>query len=146
MVRFRKTLLVSYSAQQMFQLVNDISRYPEFLPWCSEAVILEERDNVRVARLGMRYLGLKQSFSTINHAEAPRRLTIQLKEGPFRYLKGEWLFNPIDDHTCQVIFSIEYDFDSRLLQKLVGPVFDVITKSLVDAFVERAKAVYPAQF
>ncbi|MES2207505.1 MAG: type II toxin-antitoxin system RatA family toxin [Pseudomonadota bacterium] len=141
MIRFRKTLLVSHSARQMFDLVNDIPSYPEFLPWCSEAVVLEEQGNQKIARLGMRYLGLKQSFSTINLANPPHSLILQLKEGPFRYLKGEWVFSSIDEESCQIIFSIEYDFDSKLLQKLIGPVFDVITKTLVDAFVKRADKI-----
>ncbi len=141
MVRFRKTLLVSHSAKKMFDLVNDIPSYPEFLPWCSEAVVLEERGNQKIARLGMGYLGLRQSFSTINLANPPHSLILQLKEGPFRYLKGEWIFSPIDEESCQIIFSIEYDFDSKLLQKLIGPVFDMITKTLVDAFVKRADQI-----
>jgi ribosome-associated toxin RatA of RatAB toxin-antitoxin module len=90
----------------------------------------------------MRYLGLKQSFSTLNESTPPHKIMMRLKEGPFRYLMGEWSFLSLDEHTCKINFSIEYDFESKLLQKIVGPVFETITRTLMDAFVERAKKVY----
>jgi ribosome-associated toxin RatA of RatAB toxin-antitoxin module len=144
MIRFKKTLLAPYSAQQLFQLVDDVRRYPEFLPWCAAIHVIEEHNHSLIAQLDIKYLGLKQSFSTINTSYPNTRLTMQLKQGLFKYLIGEWIFTPIDEHSCQIIFSIEYDFENKILQKLVGPVFDMITKTLVDAFIQRAQVLYPS--
>jgi ribosome-associated toxin RatA of RatAB toxin-antitoxin module len=139
-----KSVLVGYSSQQMFALVDAVEAYPQFLPWCSGAEVLH-RDATRTrATLHVNYHGAKQSFTTENAKEPPAKMIVRLVEGPFRVLDGEWRFSALDEHACKVEFRLHYEFSSRLLEKLVGPVFSYIANTMVDAFVKRAEALYGA--
>ena len=140
-----KSVLIWYSAAEMFALVTDIARYPQFLPWCDQASVLEETADGAVARIGIAFAGIRQSFTTRNTHEADRRVTLQLLDGPFSRLDGAWEFSPVGDgaqRACKVDLVLRYDFDNMALAALVGPVFGKIAGSLVDAFVKRASVVY----
>lgn len=140
-----KSVLIWYSAAEMFALVTDVASYPQFLPWCSQASVHEETDLGMTAQIGISIAGLTQSFTTRNIHEKDRRVSLRLVEGPFSKLDGDWHFYPLDDGTqraCKVEFVLRYDFDNVALAALVGPVFDKIAGSLVDAFVKRASQVY----
>ena len=137
-----KTVLVPYSARQMFDLVNNCEDYPAFLPWCAGGRILEQNGNTMSAELLIDFKGIKQSFSTQNVNQPGERIEMRLLEGPFKSLEGLWLFTPLAQDACKVEFRLEYHFKSGLLEKVVGPVFAHITSTFVEAFVQRAEAVY----
>ena len=140
-----KTVLIWHTAPEMFALVADVPRYPEFMPWCSEGVVLESGDDSVVARLGMAFSGIRKSFTTRNTHDDQRSITLELIDGPFSHLDGHWEFQPLggpDQKACKIVFTLNYAFSSRALEALVGPVFDKIAGSLVDAFVKRADQVY----
>jgi ribosome-associated toxin RatA of RatAB toxin-antitoxin module len=148
MKTIHKSVLLWHSAHEMFALVTDIAKYPQFLPWCEKGEVLEEGDAGMVARVSMAISGLHQSFTTRNTHESDRRVDMALVDGPFSHLEGCWQFTPLGDGTqraCKVEFSLRYGFSSQTLATLVGPVFDRIAGSLVDAFVKRADQVYGAQ-
>ena len=138
MARVEKTVLVAHPAQQMFDLVDGCEAYPEFLPWCGGAQVLSRTEHETVATIVIDYHLVKQKFTTRNAKNSPHRMDIQLVEGPFRRLQGVWQFIPLDADSCKIEFSMEYDFASRLLEKVVGPIFNRIASTLVDAFVARA--------
>lgn len=145
MKTIHKSVLLWHSAHEMFALVTDIERYPQFLPWCDKGEVLEQVDGGMVARVGMAISGLRQSFTTRNTHEEDRKVCMELVDGPFSRLDGVWQFTPLGDGTqraCKVEFELSYGFSSSALAALVGPVFDRIAGSLVDAFVKRADQVY----
>lgn len=140
-----KSVLIWYSAAEMFSLVTDVASYPQFLPWCNEAAVIEENANGMTAKIGLSMAGLKQSFTTRNTHVKDRQVSLKLVNGPFSKLDGHWDFVPVGDageRACRIELSLGYDFDSVTLAALVGPVFDKIAGSLVDAFVKRAGQVY----
>ena len=140
-----KSVLIWYSAAEMFALVTDVASYPQFLPWCDQASVQEDSDQGMTARVGISIAGIKQSFTTRNLHEQDKKVSLKLVDGPFSKLEGDWNFLPLGDgsqRACKVEFTLCYDFDNRALAALVGPVFDKIAGSLVDAFVKRASIVY----
>lgn len=140
-----KSMLIWYSAEEMYRLVTDVERYPEFLPWCDQAEVVEAFDAGMVARLGLAISGVQQSFTTRNTHEEGRSVRLELVDGPFSSLHGHWVFTPLGDvamRSCKVELSLRYTFSNKALAALVGPVFDKVAASLVDAFVQRADAVY----
>ena len=126
----------------MFDLVDAVEKYPEFLPWCGGAACTFRDAHVTRATLHINYRGIRQSFSTENTKVAPRSMQIRLIEGPFRTLEGAWRFTDLTGAGCKIELSLRYEFSSLLLEKLVGPVFGFIANSMVDAFVKRAQKVY----
>ncbi|MFN3571379.1 MAG: type II toxin-antitoxin system RatA family toxin, partial [Polaromonas sp.] len=140
-----KSVLIWYSAAEMFALVTDVASYPQFLPWCDQASVVEEDSDGMTARVGISFAGLSQSFTTRNTHVKDRKVSLKLVDGPFSKLDGHWEFTPLGDgsqRACKVNFSLGYDFDNAALAALVGPVFDKIAGSMVDAFVKRATQVY----
>jgi ribosome-associated toxin RatA of RatAB toxin-antitoxin module len=147
MAYVEKSMLVGYPAEKMFDLVNEVDRYPEFLPWCGGAEIMQESDQVVHAALKINYKGIKQGFSTRNRIDRPvdnkaGSITMSLVDGPFRTLDGRWRFNPLGGSACKIEFRLSYEFSSKLLEKVFGPVFNHIANSFVDAFVKRAESIY----
>jgi ribosome-associated toxin RatA of RatAB toxin-antitoxin module len=145
MKNIHKTVLIWYSPEEMFRLVTDVDSYPQFLPWCDQAKVLEHTADGMVAQVGLRLSGLKQSFTTRNTHVGGREVHMQLLDGPFSDLTGAWTFHPVGDgsqRACKVEFELHYSFSSSALSALVGPVFDKIASTLVDAFIERAEKVY----
>lgn len=142
MASVEKTVLVAHSAEQMFRLVDGVKDYPDFLPWCGGASVAElEGDKVH-ATVHINYHHIKQSFTTENVRTAPHQIDMTLQDGPFRHLDGCWRFIPLNDTACKIEFRLSYEFSSKLLEKLVGPVFHFIANSFVDAFIHRAEKVY----
>lgn len=142
MKNVHKTVLLTHTAEQMYALVTDVARYPEFLPWCDHTKILSEDALQMKAEVGLSFGGMSQSFVTQNTHEPGRRLHMQLVNGPFSHLDGIWNFHPLGDVGCKVELDLSYAFSSRTLGMVIGPVFDRIAASLVDAFVKRADEVY----
>lgn len=144
MREIRRQALVAYSAEAMFDLVNDVDAYPEFLPWCKSAAINEEgeQDGVRyrIATIEVAKGGISRSFTTRNVLERPRRLQLELVDGPFRHLVGDWRFEPLDENACKVELQLTFEFSSGLMTLVFGPVFNQIGETMLDAFVRRARA------
>lgn len=142
MARVEKSVLVGYSAAQMFELVDRVETYPQFLPWCARTEVTW-RDNASViATVHIDYHHLKQSFTTENVRQSPRVIEMRLKEGPFTTLDGSWRFHELAADACKVEFQLHYEFSSKLIENVVSPVFGFIAGNLVEAFVERAERVY----
>ena len=142
MAQVIKSVLVAQSAQRMFELVDAVEKYSEFLPWCGGSECNFRDEKTTRATLHINYRGIRQSFSTENVKTPPALMQIRLIEGPFRTLEGSWRFTDLNGRGCKVELSLHYEFASRLLEKLIGPVFGYIANSMVDAFVKRAQSVY----
>jgi len=142
MATVTRSALVSYSAEQMFALVADVPTYHEFLPMCSGSRSTVVSTGVEDATVEMSIAGLSKSFTTRNTLEPSSRIGLSLVDGPFSDLEGEWRFENIADEGSRVSLSLEFEFASRLLAMAVGPVFETLTNSMIDAFTERAGTVY----
>lgn len=140
-----KSVLLWYSPDEMFALVTDVPAYPKFLPWCDHTKVLSQDQEGMVAEIGISLGGVRQSFTTRNVHVPGREVRIELVDGPFSQLEGQWRFIPLGNGTeraCRVELELRYAFRNAALRALVGPVFDGIASSLVDAFVKRAGEVY----
>jgi ribosome-associated toxin RatA of RatAB toxin-antitoxin module len=140
-----KSVLIWYSAEEMFALVTDVPRYPEFLPWCDHGSVLEAHEAAMKAEVGIAFSGIRQTFTTWNRHVPGREVRMELVDGPFSQLDGQWRFHPLgmaEQRACKVELELRYAFRNAALAALVGPVFDRIAGSLVDAFVKRAEHVY----
>ena len=137
-----KSVILGYSAAQMFALVDKVEDYAQFLPWCGGVEIKERAGDRLVAAISIHYHGVKQSFTTENTNTPPTMMQMKLVEGPFRQLDGQWQFLPLREDACKVEFELQYEFSSKLLEKLIGPVFSMIANSFVESFCKRAEAVY----
>ena len=142
MYKVNRSALVHYSARQMYDLVVDIERYPEFLNWCSGARILQRSADQVVASIEIRFKGLHRSFTTRNVMDHGRAVRIELVDGPFRTLNGIWQFIELDAESSKIELDLEFDFSSPLLARLVGPVFSQIANRQIDAFQRRAAQIY----
>ncbi len=132
-------LRVPYAAADIYQLVEDINAYPEFLPWCKHANILRKIDNVVEARLTLTKSGITKNFATRNLMTPATKIEMHLLEGPFKHLYGVWeFFN--EPQGCRVTLKMEFSFDSKILAMMLEPIFKSISESLLDAFVKRAEA------
>ena len=137
-----RTALVPHSADRMYSLVYDVEAYPDFLPWCSGAKVLERDAEHVVATLEMHRAGLRKSFTTRNTLRPGEAIDLELVGGPFRELRGGWRFEPLGEAGCKVTLALEFEFDSRALDALLGTFFKETLNSLVDAFTQRADQVY----
>jgi len=137
-----KSAIVPFSPQQMYELVNNINDYPQFLNWCEGASILNQSDDQITASVQINKGGLKQNFSTLNTLKPFRLIEMQLLEGPFEQLSGEWRFEPLGDNAAKVFLDLKFKFKSKLLDMSLSPIFTKIANSHLDAFVARAKKIY----
>jgi ribosome-associated toxin RatA of RatAB toxin-antitoxin module len=146
MKHVKKSVLLWYAPAEMYALVTDVEHYPEFLPWCNQAEVLERRADGITARVGMSISGIRQAFTTRNTHVPDEQVHMELVDGPFSRLDGVWRFLPLPKpQTCKVEFELNYAFSSRALELVVSPVFDHIANTFVDRFVKRAEAVYGAR-
>jgi ribosome-associated toxin RatA of RatAB toxin-antitoxin module len=137
-----KSVLVGYSAAQMFTLVDKVEDYPKFLPWCGGVKVISRDNEKLVATLTINYHGIKQSFTTQNINTPSSEMKMRLVDGPFKTLDGTWTFKSLRDDACKVEFDLRYEFSNRLLEQIIGPVFSVIANSFVDSFCKRADSIY----
>ena len=140
-----KSVLIWFSAEEMYALVTDVASYPKFLPWCDRAAVLAQTDTGMKAEVGIAFGGIHQTFTTQNTHVPGREVAMKLLNGPFSQLDGHWKFIPLgtpQQRSCKVELDMQYGFDNVALGALVGPVFDKIAGNLVDAFVKRAEEVY----
>ena len=139
-----RSALVTHKPAQMFALVNDIARYPEFLPWCSAAHVDEVSAGERIATLKIARGVLQTEFTTRNILQRDARIHMQLMHGPFRDLTGEWRFDAIGTRGSRVRFRVEFEFKNRLSATAFNAVFEAMCGTIVEAFVVRAQVMYPA--
>ena len=142
MPNVRKSALVPYAAGAMYDLVNAIETYPQFLPWCrSTRVLSRSEDEVR-ATIEIVKGGVHKAFTTCNRMQQNKMIEIRLLDGPFRHLEGYWRFESLGETGCKVSLDLEFEFSNTVLRMMIGPVFNQIANSLVDAFCKRAGEVY----
>lgn len=145
MKHVKKSVLLWYSPAEMFALVTDVARYPEFLPWCERGEVLESHEGGNTARIHLAYAGVRHAFTTRNEHIAERQLLMRLVDGPFSLLDGTWDFLQLgtgQPPACKIEFDLQYAFASRPLEVVLSPVFDKVANTFVDAFVKRAEQVY----
>jgi ribosome-associated toxin RatA of RatAB toxin-antitoxin module len=142
MATISKSALVPYSAAQMYELVDNVPAYPEFLPWCGGAQELSRNADVVEASVDIAHSGLKKSFTTRNLVQKHKMIEMRLINGPFKHLHGFWRFESLAEDACKVSLDLEYEFSSKLVGMALGPVFSQIANTLVDSFCQRAEAVY----
>ncbi|HEY8101260.1 MAG TPA: type II toxin-antitoxin system RatA family toxin [Burkholderiaceae bacterium] len=137
-----KSVLVGYSTEQMFALVDRVEDYPKFLPWCGMVDVKRQADNKLQATIQINYHGIKQTFTTENTNVPPVSMQMKLVDGPFKHLDGTWIFRSLRSDACKIEFDLHYEFSSKLLEKVIGPVFGKIADSFVDSFCQQAEKVY----
>jgi ribosome-associated toxin RatA of RatAB toxin-antitoxin module len=126
----------------MFDLIERAEHYPLFLPWCADSTILSRDDDIVSARIGVDYHGVRFHFTTRNPKRRPEFLAVRFTEGPFRRFEGEWHLKPLAIDACRIDFILVYEFDTGLVARLAGPVFERIANTMVNAFVARAEEVH----
>jgi ribosome-associated toxin RatA of RatAB toxin-antitoxin module len=141
MREMKRSALVARSPELVYRLVEDIERYPEFVPGCTEARVLSRREGELVARLGVRRGPLRTAFTTRNRLDPGRHVHMDLVEGPFSMLEGDWTFTPVADSGCRIELSMRFQFSNVIKSALFDPLFEETAASLVRAFVSRAQSV-----
>ena len=142
MTQVNRSALVLHTAEQMFDLVNDVRKYPVFLPWCASTEVVSESPEELVATLNLAKGGLKYSFTTRNRLRRPNTMDITLVEGPFSSFKGRWTFTPLSEEASKVELQMDFEFKGKLTGLAMSKVFNSVATTLVDAFVTRADAIY----
>jgi ribosome-associated toxin RatA of RatAB toxin-antitoxin module len=146
MTTVNRSAIVPYSSQQMYQLVDDINHYPEFLPWCYEAEEHKRTPDSVEASLTLEWNGLYKSFTTRNRLEPHHLIEMRLVDGPFKRLEGFWKFAPLMkdgvEQGCKVELSLEFEFLNPMVSMMFSSVFEKISQEMVGCFIERAKSVY----
>lgn len=138
MAQVEKTVLVMHSCEAMFQLVDAVETYVDFLPWCGGSQLIERTNTVTQATIHIRYHGIQQHFTTRNHKQFPHHMEITLVDGPFKQLSGHWHFIPLREDACKIEFKLEYVFANSLIERIIAPVFSHIANTFVDSFVKQA--------
>lgn len=142
MPQVNRSALVMFSAKQMYDLVNDVALYPQFLPGCVGSKIVSIDGNVMVASVDVSKAGIKKTFTTRNTLFENERVDMELVDGPFKLLHGGWSFLSLDDNACKVSLDLQFEFDNKLAEFAFGKVFKELAGNMVNAFSERAKTVY----
>lgn len=137
-----KSALVEHTPAEMFELVDRVEDYPQFLPWCGGTELIERTAEKTVATIRINYHGLKLHFSTENAKQPVTGMSMKLRDGPFKRMEGGWRFTALGEHACKIEFRLDYEFSSKLVQKTLGPMFGRITDAFVDSFVKRARQAY----
>ncbi|KTC92689.1 type II toxin-antitoxin system RatA family toxin [Legionella cincinnatiensis] len=137
----KKSRTVNYTCEQMFALVNEVERYAEFLPYCSESLVHHRDEDEVQATLVIGAAGMSKSFTTRNRLQINKMIEIRLVDGPFSHLEGFWRFDEVEEG-CKISFDLEFEFAGRMFSMLLGPVFEQVTDKMVDSFCERAKTIY----
>lgn len=142
MPQVNRSALVMFSARQMYDLVNDVAAYPQFLPGCVGSRIVSDEESVMVASVDVSKAGIKKTFTTRNTLTENERVDMALVDGPFKLLTGGWSFLALDDNACKVNLDLEFEFDNKLAEFAFGKIFKELAGNMVTAFSERAKVVY----
>ena len=142
MTKITRSAHIMHKPELMFELVNDFSSYPQFLPWCSDARIIEKSSKEIIGELSISIGGIRQAFTTRNICHRSDRIDLSLVSGPFSSLSGHWVFEPIGSDGCCVSLELEFEFSNRFIALAIGAGFSRIAGNLVDAFCTRADFLY----
>lgn len=142
MTIIQKNALVPYTPAQMFDLVNRIEDYPQFLPWCKETTVYSRDGNEVKARIVVAKGAIRHSFATVNRLQQNKIIEVRLLEGPFRRLEGFWQFEAIETGGCRINFNLDFEFSNKLINLTTGPVLQKVAGSFIEAFCQRAKEIY----
>jgi ribosome-associated toxin RatA of RatAB toxin-antitoxin module len=138
MVTIKKIAIVPHPSAKLFELVDNVEDYPDFLPWCGDAKVIARTNEITRATILINYKGVKQSFTTENVKTYPKQMLIKLIDGPFKKLEGRWQFIEIEADACRIELELHYEFSSIILDKLISPVFNMIANTFIDNFVAQA--------
>jgi len=141
-IQIQRSALLPYSAAAMYDLINDVLSYPQFLPWCSDSEIIEQGDGFMRAGLTVAKGRLAQRFVTKNILQPNERISMNLEEGPFRRLQGTWEFTALNDNACKISLDLEFDYAGPIIKATLGPLFTQAANTMVDAFCKRANEIY----
>jgi ribosome-associated toxin RatA of RatAB toxin-antitoxin module/CRP-like cAMP-binding protein len=139
----RRSLLMPYPAEAMFDIIEQAEHYPQFIPWCTDAVILERTDEIVAARLSMKVAGIKLSLETRNPKRRPEWLSLRMVRGSLRRFEGEWRLTPLNAQACRIEFTLTYEFADPVTARVAGPVFARMADTMVQAYVTRAERTLP---
>lgn len=142
MKHIEHSAIVLFSTQQMYDIVNNIENYPNFLPWCSSAAVLEQTENHLIGELEVAKGGFKKRFTTRNSLHPYESMRLDCIDGPFSHFHAIWQFHALEKQACKVIFSMHYAFSNKLIDLMASPIFQQIGDSMVDAFVKHARELY----
>lgn len=142
MTHIKRSALLPFSAERLYDLVNRVEHYPEFLPWCSGAEVISETDDAMRARLTVGKGGLNQTFTTANQLIPGERIEMQLEDGPFTDLHGVWEFQALNDEACKITLDMTFNYSGALVRATLGPLFNHAANTMVEAFSKRAHEVY----
>ncbi|MDU0354706.1 type II toxin-antitoxin system RatA family toxin [Paraglaciecola aquimarina] len=137
-----RSALVAYSADSMFDLINDVQSYPEFIPGCAETKVLEQTEDMMRASILISKAGVKQWFTTSNSLLRGESIQMDLVDGPFSKLSGGWTIKALSDSACKIELNLDFAFSSKLVEMAFGRVFNAIAGNMVVAFTDRAKQIY----
>jgi ribosome-associated toxin RatA of RatAB toxin-antitoxin module/CRP-like cAMP-binding protein len=144
-MQVRKTVLMPYPAESMFDIIEQAEHYPHFIPWCSAAEILERSEDIVAARISMRVAGLSLWLETRNPKRRPDWLLLKMVRGPLARFEGEWRLTPLNAWACRIDFTLNYEIGDGMIERVAGPVFARMADSMVDAYVTRAERILPRQ-
>ena len=133
-----KSAFVFFSQKKIFQLVDDVEHYPDFLPWCGGSKVIKRTEEITEATIDINFKGVKQCFTTRNVKKPFEIMEISLVDGPFKKLTGSWKFTDTDENSCKIELSLMYEFDNLVLEKLIGPIFNIIANTFIDEFIKEA--------
>jgi len=142
MPQINRSALVPFSAEQMYQLVNDVDAYPQFLPGCVGSRVLSSTADEMTAAVDVSKMGIGKTFTTRNTLQENRKVDMHLVDGPFRSLSGGWQFTALSPEACKIEFNLDFEFTNKLIELAFGKIFKELANSMVQAFIDRAKLVY----
>lgn len=142
MTKIERSALVAFSTREMFDLVQDVERYPEFMPGCVKTELIGKGEGWMEARLMLRKGGVNTSFTTYNRIDAPNSMDLTLKEGPFKNFHGLWTFTELAERACKLQLNLEFEFSNKLVGMAAGKLFESMANQQVDAICQRAKRLY----
>ena len=138
----RETRRLPYSAQQMFDLVADVGRYAEFLPWVIATRVRSDSETELVADMVVGFKSLRESFTSRVRKDRPREIDVHYMDGPLSDLDNVWTFRAVDEHSCEIDFVVDFTFKNRLFERIAGQYFDRAFRKMVEAFEKRAAELY----
>lgn len=141
-IKIQRSAILPYSAEALYRMVNDVERYPEFLPWCSKTQLISADEYSMRAALTASKLGISHTFITQNVLTPNEKIEINLVEGPFKHLHGVWQFKQLAENVCKMNLDLEFDYSGALVKATLGPLFTQAANTMVDAFCDRAKQLY----
>ncbi|HET8711628.1 MAG TPA: type II toxin-antitoxin system RatA family toxin [Spongiibacteraceae bacterium] len=142
MTTIQRSALVPYPAEAMFELVNAVEAYPQFMEGCAGATVIERTNEYVEARLDLSKSGLRYSFTTRNRLLPHQRIELSLVEGPFDSFQGAWGFQPLGEHACKISLHLQFELSGRLLNFAARKMFDSVANQMVDALVKRAHVIH----